>query len=246
MRYFINMKISQKFVKLTVLFSLLFPFLLISCAARIEGSLAANGSAALNVSISLEPRMTNLIRSLSAAGGQSGPALDGPAISQSMALAPGVASVNFRNTTPSAIEGTIRISNINQFLTPAEGRGFVNFSQTQTGGRCVISLNRTEGPAMIELLSAEISDYLNALMAPIASGEQLTRSEYLDLVASFYNRPLSDEIATSRIRASIDFPGTITSVRGGTFTGRRANFDIPLLDLLVLETSLVYEVTWNN
>ena len=249
MRYSINMKISQKFVKLTVifsLFSLLFSFLSASCASRIEGSLAANGSAALNVSISLEPRMTNLIRSLSAAGGQEGPALDGPAISQSMALAPGVASVDLRNTTPSAVEGTIRISNINQFLTPAEGRGFVNFTQAQTGGRCVINLNRTDGPAMIELLSPEISDYLNALMAPIASGEQLTKTEYLDLVASFYNRPLSDEIASSRIRASIDFPGTITNVRGGTFTGRRAIFDIPLLDLLVLETPLVYEVTWNN
>ena len=77
----------------------------------------------------------------------------------------------------------------------------------------------------------------------------MNKNEYLELVASFYNVTISNEIASSRIRASIEFPGSVRNViapgRTGTFSGRRANFDIPLLDLLVLETPLVYEVTWN-
>jgi hypothetical protein len=107
-----------------------------------------------------------------------------------------------------------------------------------------ININRANGPSVIELLSSDVSDYLNALMAPIASGEEITRSEYLELISSFYNRGISDEIASSRIRSSIEFPGAITGIRGGTFSGRRATFDIPLLDLLVLETPLIYEVNW--
>jgi len=217
---------------------------LLSCTARISGSLASDGSAALTVNMALEPAITSLIQRLNEAGtGASGPVLNGQSISTSFSSAPGVTSAVFRNLTPSSIEGQIRISRIGDFL--GTQRGFITFEQRAAGGRCVINLNRTNGPEILGLLSEEISDYLNALMAPVATGEEMTRPEYLELVASFYNRNVRNEIAASRVRVSIDFPGTITAARGGTFSGRRANFDIPLLDLLVLENPLVYEVTWN-
>ncbi|MCL2213717.1 MAG: hypothetical protein FWC06_00775 [Treponema sp.] len=242
----------RRFLSFTaLLFFTWFCCVFLSCASRIEGSLASDGSALMSVNIRLEPRMTTLIRSLSRAGGQSnGPVLDGPAIARSMSSAPGVASASLGNTSEAAIEGQVRISQIGEFLSAAETgrnvrRGFITFEQTAAGGRCNININRQNGPAILELLSPEISDYLNALMAPLATGEELNKTEYLNLVASFYNRTISDEIAYSRIRASIDFPGNITSVRGGTYSGRRAEFDIPLLDLLVAETPLIYEVTWN-
>jgi len=193
--------------------------------------------------------MTSLIRSLAAAGGHTGPSdrpvLDGSAIAQSMSNAPGIAHVSLVNTGPSALEGAVVISNINRFLAVGETRGFVSFEQGRAGGSCEININRDNGPAILGILSPDISDYLSALMAPLATGEELTRLEYLQLVASVYSRGVSDEIAGSRIRASIDFPGQVTSVRGGTFSGRKVNFDIPLLDLLVLETPLSYEVRWN-
>jgi len=218
---------------------------LCSCAARIDGSLAADGSASLSVSVSLEPRMTAMMQALAAAGGQSGPVLDGPSLSRSMSAAPGVASASLRNTMPWAVEGQVRISAIGDFLAAADGTGFITFTQGN-GGHCEINISRGNGPVMLGLLSPEIADYLSALMAPIATGEDMSRAEYLELVASFYNKGISDEIAGSRIRASIDFPGAVTSVSGGTFSGRRVNFDIALLDLLVLETPLSYEVRWRN
>ncbi|MCL2276523.1 MAG: hypothetical protein FWC21_01360 [Treponema sp.] len=224
--------------------------ILMSCASRIEGSLAADGSAVMNVNVSLEPRMATLIRSLSAAGGrQDGLVLDGPAISQSMSRAPGVASASLRNTNPVSIEGQVRISRVNEFLSPAVGTSaqgnFITFEQRASGGRSTININLQNGPVLLGLLSPEISDYLQALMAPLATGERMTKSEYLDLVAVFYSRALSDEIAYSRIHAFIEFPGNITTIRGGNFSGRRAVFDIPLLDLLVVENPLIYEITWN-
>jgi len=72
----------------------------------------------------------------------------------------------------------------------------------------------------------------------------MTTREYLDLVASIYSRLLANEIAEARIRATIDFPRPITSIQGGAFVGRRAEFDISLLDILVLEQPLRYEVSW--
>jgi hypothetical protein len=182
--------------------------------------------------------MASLIRSLSEAGGQAaGSILDGPAIAQSMSAAPGVASATLKNTSPSAVEGRVVISNINEFIVRT---GFVKFER----GRCEIDINRGNGPVILELLSPEIAAYLTALMAPIATGEELGKEEYLSLVSTIYSRAISDEIAGSRIRASVDFPGSITGVKGGTFSGRRAEFDISLLDLLVLETPMVFVAEW--
>ena len=229
--------------KLLLLFTAAFS--LLSCSVRIDGSLSANGSAVINIRMSLEPGVTALFQRLYAAGGQSGASvLDSSSIARSMSNASGVASVSFRNTSRSAIEGQIRISRINDFLASTDGSRFITFEQRGTGGRLTINIDRAKSPAILAMLSEEVVDYLNALMAPIASGETMSKHEYLDLVAVFYNRTISNEIASSRILASIEFPGRITNVRGGTFSGRTANFDIPLLDLLVLETPLDYEVTW--
>jgi hypothetical protein len=226
-------------------------FVFISCTTRIDGSLAADGSATVTVNVALKVRMAALIQRMFAAGGQDGPVLDGPAIAQSMSGAPGITSVVMRNTSPAAIDGQVRIFQIGDFLgaansgsansDTANNRGFITFEP----GRLGININRENGPVVLELLSSQITDYLSALMAPIATGEELTKSEYLELVASFYNTPISNEIESSRINATVDFPGNITGVTGGTFAGRRAIFDIPLLDLLVLETPMVFEVIWN-
>jgi len=223
----------------------LFWVLLSSCATRIDAVLASNGSLSMNMGTSLQPRISALIERMYNASGQEGLILNATLMADSLSDAPGVTSVSFRNTSSSAIEGNIRISQINEFLTVTGETKFINYEQSPSGGRCEITINRENGPEIIDLLSFEISDYLNALMAPIVTGEELSTKEYLDLVASFYNKPISDEIASSRVNISVDFPGPITSIKGGTFLGRRATFNIPLLELLVLETPMVFEVRWN-
>lgn len=194
--------------------------------------------------------MTSLIRTIASAGGQTGGnILDGSAIAKSMSAASGT-SANFKNITPAAIEGTVQISKISEFLASANAgrditKNFIFFEQTRAGGRCRITISLINGPVIIQSLSPEIFDYLNALMAPVVTGEVMTKPEYLALVASIYSKAISDEISGSRIRASVDFPGPVTDVKGGTWTGRKVQFNVPLLDLLVLETPLVYEVAWN-
>jgi hypothetical protein len=168
-----------------------------------------------------------------------------------MASSPGIAGVSFRNTAVSAIEGIIAVSHIGEFSSPGGDEKkfrFITYEQAGQGreGRLVISIDRSTGPEIVALISADVADYLSSLMAPVATGEQLTRAEYLDLVTSVYRKEVAAEIAAARIKARIDFPGTVTSVRGGTFSGRRAEFDIPLIDLLVLEQRQSYEVVWNT
>ncbi|MDR2095274.1 MAG: hypothetical protein LBP76_07125 [Treponema sp.] len=229
--------------------------LCLSCSAHIEGVLKADGSAEIAINASLEPRMSNLIRSLQRQASRSKPAgevpvLDGQAIARSMKVSPGIRSVSFVNTAPSAVKGRIEVSRIDEFLRPPGRRlNFITYEQkgssgAQGNGRLLVSLDRSTGPEIVSLISADVADYLSSLMAPVATGERLTRQEYLELVTSVYRKDVAAEISAARIRATVDFPGPIVSVRGGTFSGSRAEFDVPLIDLFVLENRLNYEVVW--
>ena len=250
---------SDKMNRISIVlnFFLIFMMFFMSCAARITGSLQGDGQADLNINTSLEPRVATLIGRFATVYGSAepgSPVLDANTINASMSAAPGIESVSFRNITPSAIEGPVKILQIKDFLasnladsggkTGGQQSNFINFEQDAGGGRCTISLSLDSGPEILSLISPDISLYLSALMAPLATGEAFSKAEYLSLVSTVYGRGIADEIAGAAVNASIDFPGLVQSVKGGTFSGRRAEFKIPLIDILVLETPLSYEVVW--
>jgi hypothetical protein len=233
--------------------------LLSSCSGRINGKLQRDGSAELSLEIRLEPRMSALIRSLSvlsgsASAGKDIPIINGPAIARSMAAAPGIESVSLLNRSPSSIAGNVRISRIDEFLALPDaigagntaGKRFITYIPANPPGdsRLLIALDRSTAPLVLAMISADILDDLSALMAPAATGERLSRKEYLKLVSDFYGQGLADEMAAAGITVSIGFPGPVSAVKGGTFSGAQARFDIPLAELLVLENPLEYEVIW--
>ena len=217
---------------------------LFSCSARIDGVVGSGGAAEISIQTALEPRTYALLSSLMGFMGEETDAqvLDSRSISRSMASASGIRSVSLKNTSPSALEGTISISNVANFLSP--GDSFISFKEEAAASNILIVLDRSSAPLLISKFSPEVEDYLSALMAPAVLGETMTRQEYLDLVSSVYSRPLANEIAAARIRAFIDFPRPVIEVVGGTGVGKRAEFSIPLLDILVLEQPLRYEVKW--
>jgi hypothetical protein len=217
---------------------------LFSCASQINGSVFRDSSAVFMTDMALQPRMTAMIRALSAASGRTdGTIVNGAAISLSMSESPGIESVALVNTSPSSVKGAIGFSNINDFLVSVDGRKFIDFDQAAK--RCQINMNFENGPEILTLFSPDVIEYLNALMAPVVTGEKMSKLEYLNLITMFYSRAIRDEIEGSSIRAVVDFPGDITEVKGGTFSGRSASFNIPLVDLLVLDTPISYEVKWN-
>ncbi|MDR1324740.1 MAG: hypothetical protein LBK00_01745 [Treponema sp.] len=231
-----------------ILFSLFVVAFFASCSAQINGSLNIDASADVTLYAALEPRMATLIRTLSRVGGGTGAQIiDGQAIGRSMAVAPGIKAASFANVNSSTIEGAISLYRVDEFLalpSRAVATRFITYEQNGEGGQITIHLDRSSGPQIIPLISRDVVDYLTALMAPVVTGETLSRADYLNLVTMVYGKPVADEMAAARIRASIAFPGPITAINGGVATDDRAEFDIPLLDLLVLEHALAYQVSW--
>ena len=236
-----------KLRKICVLLSVPLLVAFSSCSARIEGVVREGGAAEISLKTSLEMRTHALISSLRDFMGDESdaPILDGPSISRSMAAAPGIRSVSLGNTGPAALEGDILISDVNDFLATGTAR-FITFTEGQDVGSSsiVINLDRAAAPQIISRLSPEVEEYLAALLAPVVLGEVMPAQEYIALVTMVYGRPQAQEIAAAKISVSIEFPRPPTVVLGGTASGRRAEFEIPLVDLLVLETPLLYEVHW--
>jgi len=228
-------------------FLLILPFLavFVSCSARIDGVVMAGGAAEINVRTSLGPRTVSLVQSLRGFMGdtRNTPILNGATINRSLAAASGIKSASLKNTGSEALEGTIAISNVGDFLL-SEKDMFITYNESPASSSITVVLDRNSAPLLISRLSPEVEEYLSALMAPVVLGEYMSAVEYLNIVSMVYGRPLADEIAAARIRASIDFPRPVNSVTGGSSAGSRAEFDIPLLDLLVLEKPLRYEVKW--
>ena len=230
-------------------FSLLTLFF--SCSSRIDGVVREGGAAELKLQTALEPRTSALIRSFRGFMGEAAdtPVLDGRAISLSMAAAPGVRSVSLVNTGPEAMDGSISITNVGDFLASGiaingGGNRFITFTEGRDASSIVVVLDRNSAPDLIARLSPEVEEYLMALMAPVVIGEPDSRLEYIALISAVYGRPLANEISEAKIRASIEFPRSIKTIRGGTSAGRQAEFEVPLLDVLVLESPLRYEVSW--
>jgi hypothetical protein len=204
----------------------------------------------------MEKRVSVFIRALSGFAGTrtDSPIPDAELITLSLAAAPGIEEASFRNTGPESFEGTLRVSRIDEFLAVSGGKGrnFITLEESKSGGRpsgrLAVNLDFESAAEILPLFSEEIRDYLTTTLAPIALGEKQSKADYLKDVAFFFGKAdgpvIAAEIAAARINIAVDFPGPVTAVEGGTFSGRRAEFSVPLVDLLVLDTPLRYEVRW--
>jgi hypothetical protein len=218
--------------------------LALSCSGRITGSVQTNEQGEFIIEAEIAPVSARVLAPLSSSvtSGRPAPVLDAGVITLSLQGAPGLSSVRLQNT-PQGITGSIGFLKISDFLMAGDLR-FITWEQTPTSGRAVISIDRASSPLMMTMLSQDVSDYLSAVMAPIATGEALTKAEYLQLVSSVYGPAIAREIETAEINASINVPGRITMAEGGVFSGSTVRFRAGLADILVLEKPLVYEVRW--
>jgi hypothetical protein len=220
----------------------------VSCSARISGIIHENGSADVSIRASLEPKTAALLQSFSPVSGAF--SIDGASIGRSASAAPGVSSAQFRNINPTTIDGTINIDKIDDFLLISESSvgtyRFITYNQNANEGSLSINVDLTKGPLIISLFSPDVAAYLAAIMAPLATGEALSVAEYLFLVSTVYGSNVSNEIKNAVVNIDLSVPGTIKSVKGGTFSGSKASFAVPLTDLLVLEKPVSYEIAWNK
>lgn len=218
--------------------------LFLSCSADVSGKLEKDSSGILTLKAELGSQTAKFFHDLGTLQNK-GPAavLDAQALNRSLGGAPGIASAALKSTGPEALEGTVTVSRAGDFLSAGKSR-LVVYENRGGGGRLAISLGRESGQEILGLVSRDLLYYLSNLMAPIATGEKLSKSRYLELVRSIWGDAIADEIDKASVKIALSLPGPVKSVKGGSFSGREARFQVRLLDILVLETPLDYEILW--
>ncbi len=231
-------------MKHSVVLLVLFPLLsFVSCAARYDVALTAEGAASIELSASVGPRTANLIANLAGTpAGDAVPLLDASEIGRALRSSAGVRAVDLRNRDPRSLAGRVSVDDFSRFLSPR----FIRVERTGSGGRASIDLDRSSAAELLASLSPDIGDYLSALMAPVSTGDSMTAEEYVGLVSSVYGEGVAREIREARVLVSLDLPGEAFDVKGGTAAGRAAEFTLPLLDFLTLEKPISLGASWRR
>lgn len=113
-----------------------------------------------------------------------------------------------------------------------------------------ITLSRETIAATVGLMPAETREYLDLLMAPVLTGENLTAAEYTDLIASAYGKTIASELAGSALSLTIRAPAPVVSATAnGTAAapakkGQSATFAVPLAEILAPSGPIVLRAAW--
>jgi len=99
---------------------------------------------------------------------------------------------------------------------------FIQYDSTRTGGHLRLTLDRNNGPATLALFSQDVTDYLSALMAPIATGENLSQAKYLDLVSRMYGPRWRRKLKGPASALPSGSPGRLPRWRGEPIRGNRS------------------------
>lgn len=190
----------------------------------------------------INPRVASLLNELSGSSNKAAPSLISAAsVTDSLQKISGLSNILTKDRDPQGLEGSIRITNLEKL---SQQYPFVSLTMGSDSSLFSLTLRRDTAPQIVSSFTTEVQDYLDALMAPIVTGENLSTSEYLALLSSVYGKTIAQEIEHSHISLEIHVPGRITSVFGGVGTGNKAIFNIPLVDFLVLQKPQVYQIAW--
>lgn len=104
--------------------------------------------------------------------------------------------------------------------------------------------------AAVEALPEDAVLFLDLFMAPVFTGESMSQSEYLMLVASVYGDQISSELKNAKLSLSMECPSgktikkAVSSGKEQTASGSKATFEIPLVEFFTLSSTKIYSISW--
>ena len=146
-----------------------------------------------------------------------------------------------------SLRGSFSFNRVESMLQKMEegsaGEKMITFSQSGGVSRMDLKLNRET----VNTLMSENEAFDNPLTQSFgpSSTEGMSRSDYLDMMEFAMGEESRMGISDSRLNVTVRTSGKITEQKGGTLIdSNTVRFDIPLLDLLMLETPLQYSLSY--
>lgn len=127
----------------------------------------------------------------------------------------------------------------------------VRQDNSEKGHSIEIVLNKKNLKDIMSFMPQESMDYIDLLMAPSFTDEQMSQSEYLELIGIVYGKTLEDEMKNAVLELSVKIPGIIkeakvSSIKVGRVEYKKdiATFYIPISYLLTEINNDTVSILW--
>lgn len=173
-----------------------FSFFLTSCGCDVILRPAADG-AHFEISLTFGQAFSDTFSALFPPDDENQTLFDEAQITKTLENA-GITNVSVKNTSQNSlrIAGTVKKSGGN----PAVDSGVVEFADS---GNIHLSFSAEKFQKLYELLPFELKSYIDMLMAPSFTGEEISDEEYLDLVGTVYGGKLAEELKDGSVHFMI-------------------------------------------
>ncbi|ULQ58946.1 hypothetical protein K7I13_10495 [Brucepastera parasyntrophica] len=218
-----------------------------ACSPSVVISITENPPDPASFATEMSPAAEKLVRQLSGLGSDSGDGaesvqiFDADGITASLAYA-GITVKSVSYPSDSGISLSLTVPDLNGFLDNA-------IILDRKNRKLILSLTRESLNSAAALMPEDTYDYLDLFMAPAFTGEDMTVSEYRDIIAAAYGRTLADEMEKEAFSLTVRCPSapkeiSVTPPGTGRVSGKDALITLPLAVLLVLENPVYIEVAW--
>lgn len=201
------------------------------CTSSLEIHALKDGGALVSFSAGLGSAFRSVVTSLSGENADSALFNAGDMASQFRAAGMDEVKVTVPTDSSVAVSTKLRAG----ASDPVSKAGLVSFTKNNSSSSMVLTLSPANLSALYASLPETVRSYIDLFMAPVFTGESMTKSEYLDLVASVYGQNLADEIAVSYVSIVLSAPDT---------SGKKKKVSVPLADLLAASEPQTYAVSW--
>ena len=239
----------MKYILNTLLISIL---LFASCSMKNNVLLEKDGSGELSFEIDLAPYLGEVIEQVQILmDGEIPETEDGffdlEAIREGFESNEDVTLKTLESPHELSLKGSFSFDTVESMLQKMDkdsaGEKMISFSRNGDLSRMELTLNRET----VDSLMKENEAFDNPLVESFgpASTEGMSRSDYLDMMEFAMGEESRLGISESRLTVIVRTEGTISEQTGGTLIDKNSvRFDIPLLDLLMLEKELQYSLAY--
>ena len=223
---------------------------LCSCSSQQEIVISAGGSGTASIDIRLNKILVDYVRELAEATGTQDllpkdSLFDQKEIERSIAGRPGVSITSISSPDPESLNLELSFEHIETFFATEE---LLN----QTG---VLTLSRRAGNTFLRLVLnrqnyGQIAGLFPILSHPLVAtlgpseDYEISESEYLEMMVFIFGDAGPTAVQESTIDIRIVVDGELVSQRGGTTHGQEVHFQLPLLQVLLLNQPVDYLVVF--
>ncbi len=225
-----------------------------SCSMKQDIYLEKSGAGEVRFSVGMASYLGEVIEQMgmlidpdAAAEAGSGSFFDVPAIAGGFESNEKLSAVSVESPDRLTLNGSFRFSSVEDMVRQAnegspEAR-MISFSKEGDISRLKVILNRKTITALIES-NPEMDNPLVQMFGP-SSTEGMSRSDYLDMMEFGLGDESRQGIIDSSLSLNVNVAGQVVEQQGGVQTdSSTVRFDIPLLDILIMEKQLVYSLSY--